>query len=86
MNCLECKRLEGDLTRLERLHAEAVDKLISNSETAPPQEYSVLRIRASEAHLNVEIARLEFDRHRSHASVVNMRPVLTVATPRLRIY
>ena len=61
--CSECTRFEETLARAERVCIAAFLAFTRESETASASEFERLRCDASEAKLNSELARLEFERH-----------------------
>ena len=66
MDCIVCRRLEAEVIRLERLHAEKLG-IMRASFSVHGEIYSRLRIAESDARLDLDLARLELIQHqRSH--------------------
>jgi hypothetical protein len=62
--CIECQRLEAHGESLARAHVETRDLFLCNAEKANTSEYQALRTACEETHIDSELARLQFERHR----------------------
>lgn len=62
--CSLCQRLEVERASAERIHALALKALEERFETASRTEYAKLRLAESDARLDLEMLRLQVDRHR----------------------
>jgi hypothetical protein len=66
------QRLEGELERLEQIHAEHARIVKDRWHEISIREYKRLRSAESDARLALEIARAELDQHkRSHPQIDN---------------
>lgn len=64
VGCAVCQRLDGELDRLERIHAEKVHIREDNWHKARRVDYGRLRIAENEAMLKLEMARAELKQHK----------------------
>jgi predicted GNAT superfamily acetyltransferase len=64
----ECTRLTTEYERLKRAYGAAVDRLFATGYQATDAEYRKLRTFVEDARIDLEVARLELERHmRTHA-------------------
>ncbi len=61
MTCALCDQLEAELMRLERVHAEKMESLRSNTKSTHQNGFQA---EESAARINVDFARLMLDRHK----------------------
>jgi hypothetical protein len=64
VDCTLCQRLESELGRLERLHAEKMGILRTNAGRVRRGEYSLLRIAESDVRLDLESVRVALRQHK----------------------
>ena len=71
MDCPRCKLLDLEFVRLDRIHAETMEKLQAHDHTkARWDELKRLQIIESDARLDLELARADLARHkRDHQSM-----------------
>jgi hypothetical protein len=65
MDCSDCIRLQDEVERRERAYAHAYGVLTSAAETTRASEYARLRGIVSQARIDLEVARMDVERHRS---------------------
>lgn len=62
--CPVCQRLEAERDEAERTYAMALKSLEERIETPSRAEFTKLRIAESEARLDLEILRIQLEKHR----------------------
>ncbi len=71
MGCGECDRLRAEHERVERAYASAIEVLAARSGISAAVEYTRLRAIADKARIDLEVARLELERHKRIHSKAN---------------